>query len=188
MATMAPSRLTIALVALRGVILIIAGLVALIYPIPALRFLVMVGGGLLLVDGVLNLTGLNFRGPRDALFWVGVARTTFAILAGLAVLFSSFLAPIFSLGFLIWFVGLQAIAIGIIEVFELLRPGPKPKGTIWATLISGATYALFGVVLLFLPAIGPELVARIIGVLMLAFGASLFARVWKQRATLRAVG
>ena len=188
MATIAPSRLTTALVALRGVILIIAGLVALIYPIPALRFLVMVGGGLLLVDGVLNLTGLNFRGPRDALFWVGVARGIFAIVAGLAVLFSPFLAPILSMQFLIWFVGLQAIAIGIIEVFELLRPGPKPKGAVWATLISGATYALFGIVLLLLPAIGPELVARIIGVLMLAFGASLFVEVWKQRTKLRTAG
>lgn len=186
MASIAPSRLTIALVALRGMIMVIAGLAALIYPIEALRFLVFVGGGLLLVDGVLNLTGLNLAGPRDALFWVGVLRSAFAILAGLAVLLSPVLAPVLSMSFLIWFVGLQAIAVGVIEVFELLRPGPKAKGSIAATLISGAVYALFGLVLLMLPVIGPELVARIIGVLMLAFGASLFIQVWRQGAKLRA--
>jgi uncharacterized membrane protein HdeD (DUF308 family) len=188
MATMAPSRLTTTLVALRGMIMVIAGVVALIYPVEALTFLVFVAGGLLLVDGVLNLIGLDFAGPHDALFWVGVARSVFAILAGLAILFSPFLAPILSMTFLIWFVGLQAIAIGIIEVFELLKPGPKPKGLVGATLISGAAYALFGLVLLFLPMIGAPLVARIIGVLMLAFGASLFLKVWKQRTSLRTVG
>jgi Uncharacterized conserved protein len=177
-----PTRLESALTALRGVVLLIAGAFTLAYPAEALRFLVFVGGGLLLVDGVLNLATIRFDQPRDMSFWVGVIRSGLAILAGLAVLLSPWLASILSVPFLLYFVGVQAIAVGIIEIVELVVPERKPFSHVWPALISGGTYALFGLALILLPLSGAIALARLVAVLAIVFALSLFFRVWSQRA------
>ena len=171
------------LTALRGVVLIIAGLFTLVYPIEALRLLSFVGGGLLLLDGILNLAALRLNGPRDLTFWVGVLRSGLAIVAGLLVLLSPWLAPMLSLGVLRILVGVQAIGVGIIEICSLLLPQPKPGTRIWPVLISGGAYALFGLALIVLPVGGAVIVAQIVAVLMIAFAVSLLIGVWHQRAT-----
>ena len=175
------TRLGAALTALRGVIMIVAGLFALVYPTEALKLLVFVGGGVLLVDGVLNLATLRLDGPRDTHFWVDALRSGFAILAGLAVILSPVLIPIFSLTFMLYFVGLQAIIIGIIEIVDLFLLGRKRRASTWPSLISAGAYALFGLALIALPVSGAVVLVRIIAVLMIVFAGSLFAQVWRQR-------
>lgn len=174
--------LTSALTALRGVIMIIAGAFTLAYPTEALRFLIFVGGGVLLVDGLLNLATLNFAGPRDTGFWIGVVRSAFAILAGLAVLLSPWLTPPLSLTFLRYFVGLQALGVGIIEVLGLVIPRRRPMNQVWPALISGGAYALFGLGLLLMPLNGATFLAQMVAVLMIVFAISLFIRARRQRA------
>lgn len=177
-----PIRLAAALTALRGVILMIAGIFTLAYPAEAVRFLVFVGGGVLLIDGILNFAAIDFEGQRDTRFWVVAARSLFAVLAGLAVLLSPWLIPMVGLTFLIWFVGLQAVAVGIIEIIEAFMPHRKADGSVWPALISGGAYALFGLALLVLPLSSATVLAQVVAVLMIVFAVSLFVRVWRQRA------
>lgn len=186
--TSEPTRLASALTALRGVVLLIAGAFTLAYPAEALRFLVFVGGGLLLVDGLLNLATVRFDQPRDTRFWVGAIRSAFAILAGLAVLLSPWLIPILSVQFLLYFVGLQAIAAGIIEMVELVVPQRKPMNQVWPALVSGGAYALFGLALILLPLSSATVLAQLVAVLMIVFALSLFFRVWSQRSRAGAPG
>lgn len=175
------SGLASALTALRGVIMIIAGGFTLAYPTEALRFLIFVGGGVLLVDGLLNLAALSF-GARDTAFWIGVTRSVFAILAGLAVLLSPWLAPMLSLTFLRFFVGWQALGVGLIEVLGLVVPKPKAASEVWPVLVSAGAYGLFGLALILMPLSGAVAVAQVVAILMIVFACSLFIRVWHQRA------
>ncbi|HEY4201906.1 MAG TPA: DUF308 domain-containing protein [Devosiaceae bacterium] len=186
MASLAQSaRRSTALTALRGVIMIIAGLFALADPTGALRFLVFVGGGVLLIDGILNIAALRFDGPRDTAFWIGVIRGVFAILAGLAVLLSPWLTEILSLNFLRYFVGLQATGVGLIEILGLVVPKPQPGSQIWPALVSGGAYALFGLALILMPLSGATTLVSIVAVLMIVYACSLFVRVWRQRTAPR---
>ena len=175
--------LATSLTALRGVILIVAGLFALVYPREALRLLIFVGGGILILDGVLNMASLKLSGPRDLTFWTGVVRSVLAILAGLLVLLSPWLVPMISVSTLRIIVGVQAICVGMIEIFGLLLRQPKARAQVWPTLISGGAYALFGLCLIILPVGGAMVVAQIVAVLMVVFAISLLVGVWRQRAT-----
>lgn len=175
--------LATSLTALRGVVFIIAGLFTLVYPLQALRLLIFVGGGILILDGVLNLASLRLSGPRDTTFWIGVVRSVLAILAGLIVLLSPWLTPMISLSTLRIIVGVQAICVGLIEICGLLLRRPKAIADVWPTLVSGGAYAVFGLLLIFLPLDGAVIVAQIVAVLMIVFGISLLVGVWRERAT-----
>lgn len=170
------------LTALRGVVLIVAGVFALIYPLQALRLLIFVGGGILILDGILNLASLRLSGPRDLTFWVGVVRSALAILAGLLVLLTPWLVPMIALTTLRVIVGVQAICVGLLEICGLLLPRPKPMAQVWPILISGGAYALFGLALIVLPVGGAVVVTQIVAVLMIVFAISVLVGVWRQRA------
>lgn len=168
--------------ALRGVVLIIAGLFTLAYPLEALRLLIFVGGGILILDGVLNMASLRLSGPRDLTFWVGVVRSIMAVVAGLLVLLSPWLTPMISVSTLRVIVGVQAIIVGLLEICGLLLPKPKAMSEVWPLLISGGAYALFGLALIILPVGGAIVVAQAVAILMIVFAASLLVGVWNRRA------
>jgi uncharacterized membrane protein HdeD (DUF308 family) len=170
------------LTALRAVVLITAGFFTLVYPLEALRLLILVGGGILVLDGILNMASLRRDGPRDLTFWIGVVRSVLAILAGLLVVFSPWLLPMISLATLRILVGVQAIGVGLIELSGLFLPRPKPMAAAWPILISGGAYALFGLALVILPVGWALVVAQLVAVLMIIFAISLLVGVWRQRA------
>lgn len=168
--------------AVRGAIMIIAGLFAVVYPLEALRLLVFAGGGILIADGILNMASLRFSGPRDLTFWIGVARSVLAVVAGLIVLLSPWLTSIASLSTLRIIVGVLAICVGLIEICGLLLPKPKSMSQVWPILISGGAYALFGLALIILPVGSAVAVARVVAILMIAFAVSLLVRAWRLRS------
>jgi uncharacterized membrane protein HdeD (DUF308 family) len=170
------------LTALRGVVLIIGGLFALAYPLQALRLLVFIGGGILIVDGILNVAALRLSGPRDMTFWIGVVRSVLAVIAGLLVLCSPWLIPMISVSTLRIIVGVQAIIVGMLEICGLLLPKPKPMSAVWPTLVSGGAYALFGLALIVLPVDNAAFLTQVVAVLMIVFAISLLIGVWRKRA------
>lgn len=176
-----------ALTALRGIVMIVAGLFALYSPSQALRFAVLVGGGILLLDGLLNLAGLGRGTGRDMRFWTSLLRSISAIVAGLLIAFSHWLLPMMSIELLRWLIGVQAIVVGVIEALTPLLAGrasaPRPGGapTPWGYVGSGIAYALFGLAVILVPLSAAGTLARIVAVLMILYALSLFVRVWRQR-------
>ncbi len=77
----------------------VTALLAFIYPSQAVKFLVLAGGGLLLIDGALGRASMTFSGEKTNTFWFELVRNGLSIAAGLIVLFSPVLLSIFSLGF-----------------------------------------------------------------------------------------
>ena len=58
----------------RGLLMLLAGLYAVIWPGAALAVLVIAGGAILLIDGVLGLWSLTFGGAKTGNFWFDVVR------------------------------------------------------------------------------------------------------------------
>lgn len=182
------TNLATALTVLRGIVMIVAGVFAIAYPGEAVRFVVLVGGGILLIDGILNLASLNTGGGRDLHFWIGLLRSGSAILAGLLIVCSPWLISIMTGDVLRWLIGLQAIAVGLIEMLTPVLAGgasarKRPERSIWGYVVSGGAYALFGLAIIVVPPSAAALLARTVAVLMIVYAISLFVRSWRQRSS-----
>ena len=166
------------IVGLRALLMLLAGLYAVIWPVSALSVLVIAGGVVLLVDGVLGLWSLTFGGAKTGNFWFDVVRSVLAILTGLVILLSPFLATLITVWFVVYLVAFQAILVGVMEIFVGIRERSHlPR--IWPVLLSGALYVLFGVVLLFAPLMSAIYFVIFGGLLMIVFSIGLFTLAWR---------
>jgi uncharacterized membrane protein HdeD (DUF308 family) len=163
---------------LRGLLMLLAGLYAVIWPGAALAALVIVGGALLLVDGVLGLWALTFGGAKTGNFWFDVVRNILAIITGVLILLSPVLATLVTVWFFIYLVAIQAIIVGVMEIVIAIRERTHmPR--IWPVLLSGVLYMLFGIVLLFAPLMSAIYFVIFGGVLMILFSIGLFTLAWR---------
>lgn len=173
-------RFEATLTALRGILIVAAALVAFFYPMQAVQLLVMVGGGLLLVDGILGLATIDYAAPRTTGHWLALARNLLSIAAGVIVLCSGLLASVFTLSFLARLVGLLALVVGLIEMASSFLDRDR-QTRLWPTLVGGAVYAAFGLALMFVPLTSAATLMRIATLLMLLYAALLFYRAWRVR-------
>ena len=163
---------------LRGLLMLLAGLYAVISPGSALFVLVTFGAALLLVDGILGLWALTFGGAKTGNFWFDVVRNVLAIITGVLILLSPVLATLLTVWFFIYLVAFQAIVVGVMEIVVAIRERTHmPR--IWPVLLAGVLYVLFGVVLLFSPLMSAIYFVIFGGVLMILFSIGLFALAWR---------
>ena len=163
---------------LRGVLMVLAGLYAVIWPAQALTVLVVAGGALLLIDGVLGLWSLTFGGAKTGNYWFDVIRNVLAIITGALILLSPMIATLVTVTFLIYFIALQAIVVGVMEIVIIVRERGS-YARIWPVVLSAALNILFGVALLFAPLLGAILMVVIGGVLAIVFGIALIGLAWQ---------
>lgn len=166
------------LMGLRGLLMLLAGLYAVIWPGAALAVLVIAGGVIMLVDGVLGLWALTFGGAKTGNFWFDVIRNVLGILCGLVILLFPILSTLVTVWFVVYLVAIQAIIVGVMEIVIAIRERAM-YAKIWPILLSGALYVLFGVVLLFAPLSGAIFFVIFGGVLMILFSVGLFAMAWR---------
>jgi uncharacterized membrane protein HdeD (DUF308 family) len=171
-------RLWAWLTGLRGLFMLLAGLYALIFPVQALAVLVILGGALLLVDGVLGLWSLTFGGAKTGNYWFDVVRNILAIITGILILISPMLATLLTATILVYIIAIQAIIVGVMEIVVILREREQ-YARIWPVLLSGVLYVLFGVALLFAPIFGALLLVTLSGVLAIIFAIGLLALAWR---------
>jgi len=167
---------------LRGAIMLIAGLYAVLFPDAALAALVILGGALLLVDGVLGLWSLTFGGAKTGNYWFDVVRNAFAIIVGVLILISPMIATLLTATFLVYLIAFQAILIGVMEIVIILRER-EHYARIWPVLLSGVLYVLFGIALLLAPLLGALTLVILVGIMMILFSFGLFALAWRLNAT-----
>jgi uncharacterized membrane protein HdeD (DUF308 family) len=166
------------LVGLRGVLMIAAGLFAVIFPALALTVLVVVGGALLLVDGLLGLWSVTFGGGRTGNFWFDVVRNALAVLVGVLILISPMLATVLTTTVLIYLFAFQAIFVGAMEIWVVIREREN-YARIWPVLLSGALYVILGLALVLTPFFGALVLVMIGGILAILFGVGLLAMAWR---------
>ncbi len=164
---------------LRGVLMVIAGIYAVVAPGAALTVLVIVGGALLIVDGVLGLWSLTFGGAKTGNFWFDVIRNVLALLLGILIIASPMIATLLTATFLIYIFAFQAIIVGVMEIVVVVRERAS-YARIWPVVLSGVLYILFGIALLFWPVIGALTMVIVGGILAIVFGVALLGLAWRM--------
>lgn len=166
------------LMGLRGLLMLLAGLYAVIWPGTALLVLVIVGGAVLLIDGILGLWALTFGGAKTGNYWFDVVRNVLAIITGVLILFYPVLSTLLTTLFFIYFVAIQAIVVGVMEIVMAVRARTLMTH-IWPVILSGVLYVLFGIVLAFAPIMGAIFFVIFAGVMMILFSIGLFTLAWR---------
>lgn len=163
---------------LRGALFLIGGIVAVMLPDFALKVVVVVGGTVLIVDGILGALAAQHYGIESSWpYWLSLLRGGLAALAGILLLASPMLASTLTPEVLSWIIGIGAIAVGLTEAFILLRYR-KNAPPIWTSVMGAAIYVLLGALLIALPMTGALRLMQIGGGLIALFGLIQIVRSW----------
>jgi uncharacterized membrane protein HdeD (DUF308 family) len=151
-------------VALRGILAIVFGIVALAFPGATLLSLAVVFGAYAFVSGVFTIVAAFGSRGRDAVWYVldGIL--------GIAVGLATFFFPGIAAQALVLLIGVWAILMGIFEViagFEL------PIKRDWLLVIAGIASIVFGVLVFVYPATGALAITWLIGIYALVFGVTM---------------
>ena len=161
------------LVALRGILAILFGIVALVYPQITLVALVLLFGVYALVDGVCALFAAVGGTGRERLWYL------FEGIAGIAAGILTLLYPGITAQILIFFIAAWAILTG---VFEIIAGLALPMSKDWLLALAGALSVVFGVLVLFNPAGGALAIVWLIGIYALLFGVTWIVFAFRLRS------
>ena len=151
--------------ALRGLVAIIFGVMAFMWPQLELLVLVLFFGGYVLTDGVLALiVAARSREP-------GNHRLLMALegLAGVVIGVITFLSPEITGIILLYLIAAWALITGVLEV-ALAVQLRKEIDNEWMLILTGILSILFGVLLILSPTAGALAVAWMIGAYAIFFG------------------
>lgn len=172
------SRLPSILTGLRGVLMLVAGIYAVLFPGAALLVLTTLAAALFVIDGILGLWTITFGGGKTGNFWFDVVRNALSILVGVLILISPLLGALITATFLVYLVAFQAIFVGIMEIVVIVRERDL-YARIWPVLLSGVLYVLFGLLLIFWPLAAAAALVMVAGVLMILFSGALLGQAWR---------
>jgi uncharacterized membrane protein HdeD (DUF308 family) len=164
--------------ALRGVLMLLAGLYAIIWPSEALTVLVLAGGILLVIDGALGLWSLTFGGGKSGNYWFDVVANALSLILGVLMLVSPLLATILTVTLLASVVGIAALVVGGMQIVVITRER-EHYARIWPVVLSGVSYILLGLVFLFFPLLSASIGMIFGGVLLVIFAFGLFGWAWR---------
>ncbi len=163
--------------ALRGVIAILFGLLALIWPGLTLATLVLFFGAYALVDGIFSaIAGVASIGNNQrwwAMLLVGLA----GIIIGLITLFN----PAITAVVLITLIAVWAIITGIFEIVAAIQMRRSINNE-WMLILGGILSIIFGVLLFMSPAAGALALVTIIGIFAIVFGVTELILAFRVRS------
>ena len=154
---------------LRGVLAILFGIVAVVWPDITLGALVILFGAYALVDGIFALVAVFTNGGQGRwlpLLVVGLA----GILVGIVTL----VWPGLSALALIYLVAFWAIAIGILQIIGAVEMRRRITNEFWL-ILSGVLSVLIGLYLAVFPGDGAVALVWVIGIYAILFGVLLIA-------------
>ncbi|HEY3010359.1 MAG TPA: HdeD family acid-resistance protein [Micromonosporaceae bacterium] len=157
------------MVALRGAVAVLFGLVALIWPDVTLLALIVLFGAYALVDGVFALFaafGPNAEGRR---FWLAVQG-----IAGIAIGVITFAWPGVTTLVLLALIAAWAIVTGILQIIAAIRLRREMRNE-WLLALGGVLSVLVGILLAVWPSSGALALVLLIGAYAVVFGVVLIA-------------
>jgi uncharacterized membrane protein HdeD (DUF308 family) len=160
----------------RGILGVLLGIFAFIWPQLLLASLVLLFGAYAFVDGIFTLIGGFTMAGRQERWWVMVLEGVVGVVAGLVIFFYPGLAGLT----LLYFIAFWALITGIFEIVAAIRLRKEIEGE-WMLGLSGAASIIFGVLMLLQPAAGALAVAWIIGGYALVFGVVLIFLAFRVR-------
>jgi uncharacterized membrane protein HdeD (DUF308 family) len=155
---------------LRGVIGILFGVLAIIWPGITWLVLAMLFGAYSLVDGIFALIAAITGHSETNRWWALLLHGIVGIMIGLVTFFSPGLTALA----LIYLIGFWAIATGVFEIFTAIRLREHISGEVLLG-ISGLFSIIFGAAVLLMPLAGILATVWLIAVYAIVFGALLIA-------------
>lgn len=154
-------------VALRGAVAILFGILTLFYPGLALATLVTLFGFYALVDGI-SMAVMAVQSRKQKNWWLQLVEGFVGVIAGiLTIAYPGVTALI-----LLYIIAVWAFMTGIFEVWAALHLRKEITGELWLG-IAGILSVLFALFLVLRPGEGALAVASIIGIYAIVFGVML---------------
>jgi uncharacterized membrane protein HdeD (DUF308 family) len=168
---------------LKGIFLLVTGLVLLIFPNATLTTLIFVMGIYWLIDGVSTIVNsIKKRETHSAWAW-GIFTGVLVTIAGLVVLSRPILSALLTTSFLMWFLGVSALIHGFSSLITGLR---LPKSTGRTSMIWGGVFSvLFGVIIMSSPYMSAVTLVYIIGAIAVIGGVSILFVASKMKNKLK---
>ena len=162
--------------AIRGLVAIIFGIIAIFFPGTAFLSLVLVFGVFALVDGIFSIASVFVSAAHTESWWWLVLEGAFGILIGILTL----IQPV-AMGIAwILIIAIWAIVTGILEILTAIRLRKTISGEGWM-ILSGILSVLFGLIAAFYPASGAFAIGLIIGIYALIFGITMLMLAFRLR-------
>jgi uncharacterized membrane protein HdeD (DUF308 family) len=176
---------------LRGVLAVLFGILALVWPEVTITALVFLFGAYAIVDGLLELAiAIGGRQVAASLgastAMTGGERIWLAIegVVGVAAGVIAFVWPGITALVLLWLIAFWAIVTGVLEIVAAIRLR-KHIDNEWWLVVAGAASVVFGLILMLRPGEGAIAVVWLIGVYALIFGAIMIALGLRLRGAAR---
>jgi uncharacterized membrane protein HdeD (DUF308 family) len=156
-------------IALRGVVAILFGVMAIAWPGLTLGAFVLLFGVFAVVDGIFALAAA-FAGGSGRPWWALVLKSIVSFAAGAV----TFLLPGITALALLFVIAFWAIVVGLMEIMIAIRLRKEIKGEMFLAL-SGALSIVFGLLLIARPGAGALALTWMIGGYAIGFGLILLA-------------
>jgi uncharacterized membrane protein HdeD (DUF308 family) len=166
---------------LRGIVMLLLGLFAIVAPQQALFVIVMVIGLYLLIDGVITAIAA-FRGRGGSSRMTVLGRGALSIIGGLLVLLLPFVFPEAATVIWAYMLGVIAVIAGLLDLITVgkARREIETKSTM---IISGLLLILLGILLLLMPTLIAQDKLFVVGLTIATLGVvSLVAAFIQRRA------
>ena len=152
------------LILLRGIVAILFGVLAFVWPGVTLVTLVVLYGAFALVDGVLAIVAAITGGAAAPRWWLAIVGV-----AGIAAGVLTFLWPGITALVLLVFIATWAIATGLLQIIGAIKLR-KEIDNEWMLIASGVLSVLFGVAVLARPGAGALALIFVIGAYAIFYG------------------
>jgi uncharacterized membrane protein HdeD (DUF308 family) len=164
------------MLAIRGVLAILFGVLAYLVPGAAIYALVLLFGAYAFVDGIFAvIAGIRSYGERDR-WWALVIEG----IAGIVIGVITFLYPGVTALVLLYFIAAWALITGVLEIAAAIRLRKEIHGE-WLLALAGVASVLFGVLLLVLPGPGALALIWLIAAYAIVFGILLLILAFRLR-------
>ena len=164
---------------IRGILLILLGIYALLNPGMTLAVLAKVVGVFLMFDGLLAVWA-GISGQTPTRLWTAL-RGALLILAGLFVLGHPLILAAVSATMLVYLLAAAFVISGATEIFAAIRDRKEIEGEGWLVL-GGALAIIFGLILVSAPLAAAMSIVRVFGVFAVIAGIALIAAAFRLRS------
>jgi uncharacterized membrane protein HdeD (DUF308 family) len=162
------------MIAIRGAIAVIFGILALIWPGLTVLTLIIFFGAFAIVDGVFAIGSAIRRAERRVEWWPELIEGVLGIIIGLI----AFIWPGLTALGLLYIIGAWAVITGITEIAAAVRLRAAIDNE-WFLGLSGVLSVVWGVILFIFPGTGAIAIAWLIGILAIIYGAALLSFAWR---------
>lgn len=162
--------------AIRGVVAILFGLLAFLWPSITLLALVFLFGAYAFVDGIFAIVGgIRSAGERRR-WWLLLLEGIVGVAAGLI----AFIWPDITALALLYIIAAWAVITGVLEIVIAVQLRRQIEGE-WVLVLGGIVSVILGVVLAVLPAVGILSLVWLVGVYAVVFGILLLVLAFRLR-------